>query len=240
MDEKKRYDDWLRRNLTAAGKRRTRNDAGLTRRQQKRQPHVEREDKRDEMEAYRERYRLWYETNKRLIGEVATASRARVESPENYSRYEELQDKLDMTNCPEPPETEEYHRSSESRAFWRNFQRIRDGFPGDYVALIEYLRRDSYSFRSGYSKRAVCRILKRAPLSNVERSRLREVLLAYYRTPWIRQESKEYARLALGVDSPEFRDELAKIDTPKARWALERLDQADRMKASREAKETPS
>ena len=223
-----------------SGKGKRRSDGGMTRRQQKRQPHVEREEKRDEREEYREQYRLWYEANKPLIDEVAAAYRVRKENPENYARYEELYDRLRATNCPEQP-GDEYHKSSEAPVFWRNLQRIRDGQLGDYSVLVDYLRRDPYRSSSGYTKQSICRILKRAELSETEKDQIREVILQVAASPWARREFVEYARLAAAkLGTPEFRAALEKIDGWKARLVLERLEQADRMRASREAKETPS
>lgn len=87
------------------------------------------------------------------------------------------------------------------------FKGLRRGDPGGIDVLIEFLEADPMFFRSGYVKTQILRMLKRAPLTSPQASRLRAVILGVIAKRWGR-EFGDYARLALKLDQPSLRTSL--------------------------------
>ena len=93
-----------------------------------------------------------------------------------------------------------------------------DSRPLNWEVLITYLKRDPYAFRSGYYKEKILRRLKRAPLTETQKTRLRAMLLAQVQKP-PRREVRDYCRLAIVLDEPEFRRELELLEERRGTWA---------------------
>lgn len=93
---------------------------------------------------------------------------------------------------------------------------------------VIFLEANGRYFRSGYAKARIAAILKSKTLTEAQRARLREVLLAAPESPKIGSEFTEYARLALVVGDERFFRKLAKqaeTDDPRTRarciWILD-------------------
>lgn len=81
---------------------------------------------------------------------------------------------------------------------------------GTVEFMITFLEVDPWFFRSGYLKETMIRRLKRAPLTDVDKARLRTVCLdAVLRRP--HREFKHYCRLARAVQTPDFAGNLERI-----------------------------
>jgi hypothetical protein len=92
---------------------------------------------------------------------------------------------------------------------------------------VIYLEANGRYFRSGYAKARIAAILKSKTLTEAQRARLREVLLAAPESPKVGSEFVEYARLALVVGDGTFFRKLAKqadTDDPRTQarcqWIL--------------------
>ncbi|MBB6051544.1 hypothetical protein [Armatimonas rosea] len=103
-------------------------------------------------------------------------------------------------------------------AFSVALQRASDYRVTDWDILIDYLERDPYTQSSGYTKQKILRRLKRAPLTESQRERLREMLLLQV-TRSRRREWQEYSRLALVLDTPTFRERLRELVEREGTWA---------------------
>ncbi len=77
-------------------------------------------------------------------------------------------------------------------------------------------------FRSGYHKAAVARALKRAPLDESQKERLRKVVLEAVSSR-VGPEFSEYARLAIQVANAEFMGKLDDRITNDQNWSRTRL-----------------
>jgi len=89
---------------------------------------------------------------------------------------------------------------------------------------IVYLEADPRYFRSGYAKMRIAAILKSKTLSEEQRARLRNVVLAATGSKNVGAEFKEYARLALVVADGKLLRQLAKqadTDDPSIRSRCE-------------------
>ena len=116
------------------------------------------------------------------------------------------------------------------RAMAASYVYCEAAFPGfwdaELSAEIMFLEADPYFFRSGYRKEKILRRLKKAVLSDDEKERLRRVVLVQVASSSWRREFSEYARLAIVLDSPALRQELATIGNAKAHHVLALLAQA--------------
>ena len=142
-------------------------------------------------------------------------------------------------------------KSSEQRRLWEEAtQRFHDqydllAFPGglehqmkclqerdgDAIELaVSFLEADPWFFRSGYIKEDLIKSIKKASLSESQRDRLRNVLLARVNSGSGR-EYRDYCKLAPYLMTNEFREQLlAKVRSQdekisqRARWMLEALE----------------
>ena len=100
---------------------------------------------------------------------------------------------------------------------------------GGTESIISFLQKDPWTFRSGYAKADLIKLLIKIPLKENQGERLRKVVIdAVDRRD--RREFRHYCRLAFKVDSPKLRSQLALrlgSDDPgirrRAKWVLDYL-----------------
>jgi hypothetical protein len=115
--------------------------------------------------------------------------------------------------------------------FWSDLDDLRAGNAQHIETALAFLEADPIFFRSGYTKTAVLRAIKRLPLTSSDRDRLRAVVV-HLITTRDGSEFRQYCRLARRLDGAGFRETLAQLaasDTPavarRAQWVLAALDQ---------------
>jgi len=101
--------------------------------------------------------------------------------------------------------------------------------PNTIETAVRFLEADPWFFRSGYIKADILRQLRRAPLNNDQRDRLRQAILTRIRGE-DRREFRWWCRLAPYVTDPEFERSITDLTLSSvelvsrhARWALEHL-----------------
>jgi hypothetical protein len=108
---------------------------------------------------------------------------------------------------------------------------------GTIESAVVFLEVDPHFFRSGYIKEDLLEHLRWAPLDQDQKRRLQQVILMRVRDPRTRREFRRYCRLAPFVTDPQFEEEIAKLAGPTgikpkhAKWVLEHIRQAERMKS---------
>ncbi len=110
--------------------------------------------------------------------------------------------------------------------FWDEYEALVQHNDAPRSLILGFLEANPYFYRSGYIKQKILRYLKQVSLSKQEKERLRFVVLAQVEAPHARREFPEYARLAIVLDSPVLRQELATIGNAKAHHVLALLTQA--------------
>lgn len=121
----------------------------------------------------------------------------------------------------------------------QSFWQAKAGDGRNLEPLVLFLEADPYVFRSGYAKEAAIGALKQvSEIPPHYAARLRSVILHIVDTRW-GQEFRAYCRLAVKVDTPEFRATLEQRRTRsqgndpdvsiRARRVLDLLYQKDRM-----------
>lgn len=86
-----------------------------------------------------------------------------------------------------------------------------------------FLETNPRFFRSGYHKSIIAGRLKSAPLTEKQRSRLRQVILAAACDSQVGPEFNEYARLAIRVGDGDFLAEVDKRMRSSEGWSRSRL-----------------
>jgi hypothetical protein len=167
----------------------------------------------------RESARVWEERHREFLESYWDAYRHRLESDALYAHFDALQARL--YDLPPPANLPHAHR--ESLEFERANQRMLDSHPVDWDVLIAFLERDPYTGCSGYLKEKILRRLKRAPLTETQKARLRAMLLAQVCKP-PRREARDYCRLAIVLDEPSFRQKLDRLEEVGGVWAGWMLD----------------
>ena len=99
-------------------------------------------------------------------------------------------------------------------AFESALDGLKDGDTSGAEYAIAYLEADSWYFRSGYLKGRIARWLRQVELDELQRERLRAVLLAALQKG-SRYEQVEYRKLARRLDTPAFRAELSNLARSK-------------------------
>jgi len=121
---------------------------------------------------------------------------------------------------------EAYNRLAFPGGLDHGFQRLNEHDPNTIETAIAYLIVDPYFFRSGYIKRDILKILKKAPLTQEQIVLLQDCLFNAIQHP-PRQEYREYCRLARKVADEKFRkriqDFIAQSDNEQ------HIEQAERM-----------
>lgn len=112
----------------------------------------------------------------------------------------------------------------------RQFRLLANGDPYAIEMAVRFLEADPWYFRSGYHKADLIRLLRKQPLSEDQRARLRQVIVDRVRGRPVR-EMRSYGRLALTVGNSELAAELANIAADgdrhrarHARWILQYLN----------------
>jgi hypothetical protein len=120
--------------------------------------------------------------------------------------------------------------------FWDAFEALGTPGPCDVSMLVDFLEADPVFFRSGYVGESILRRLRRQPLTEDVKERLRHVVLDAVRRRHRRQ-FRRFSSLARDLDTPDLRvqlEELAQVQDPRVRrhatWVLESLAQADKMR----------
>jgi len=121
-----------------------------------------------------------------------------------------------------------HHRSVDAAyppGFWDHIEALRTGDTTRADTFIGFLEADPMFFRSGYAKSQVIRYLKRLPLLDSQKARLRSVVVNLVQTRWGR-EIGDYARLALRIDSEQLRaqlDALTRVSDSQVRLRARRI-----------------
>jgi hypothetical protein len=113
--------------------------------------------------------------------------------------------------------------------FTSDIERLQAGDLKGVESGIEFLEADPICFRSGYVKGAVADALKHVSLSTSQVERLRAVVLRFVDSRYER-EFRRYCRLARTLDTPKFREDLARLAASRdpdvarrAGWVLSAL-----------------
>ncbi len=113
-------------------------------------------------------------------------------------------------------------------------ERVRAHDPRAIDEAIAWLETDPFCLYSGYTKQTLMRALARAKLSTRQADRLRKVVLQVI-TRGPRQEFRDTRRLAVRLDSREFRDNLSRLrlqadegTAQRAQWILDAMRAVDR------------
>lgn len=170
------------------------------------------------MQQVRDEAQDWEERHREFFKDYRAAYKRRLESEAAYAHFEGLQAQCHALPPRFNPPDDPYRTHREPLEFWRAMQRLEDRKPTDYDVLIAYLERDPYAFRSGYTKEKILRRLKSAPLTALQKVRLRTMLLAQIQKP-PRREIRDYCRLAIVLDEPELRRELERLEEIGGTWA---------------------
>jgi hypothetical protein len=101
--------------------------------------------------------------------------------------------------------------------------------PRAIETAIQFLEADPWFHRSGYLKQKLCRQVKKAPLTEAQRSRLRQVVLDRV-VGRDRREFRSYVQLARVVRDPQLVEQLEGLESlysrgvsRRARWMLDAL-----------------
>ena len=120
--------------------------------------------------------------------------------------------------------------------FWDAFQALGTPGPCDVSMFVDFLEADPVFFRSGYVGESILRRLRRHPLTEPVKERLRHVVVDAVRRRH-RREFRRFSSLARDLDTPVLRlqlEELARGSDARVRrhatWVLESLAQAERMR----------
>ena len=112
------------------------------------------------------------------------------------------------------------------------FSQLQAGDPTTIELAVRFLEADPYFFRSGYHKERLIKHLCRNPLSEDQKKRLQQVILARIRDR-DRREFRAYCRLAPAVTDPEFHKQVTELagrsrgTVPRhAPWVLDFLKSA--------------
>jgi len=112
------------------------------------------------------------------------------------------------------------------------FSQLELGDPTTLELAVRFLEVNPHFFRSGYHKVDFIKHLCRNPLSDDQKKRLQQVVLARIRGRDIR-EFRAYCRLARAVTNPEFQKQVAQMAGPSggtvprhAQWVLNFLKSA--------------
>jgi hypothetical protein len=108
---------------------------------------------------------------------------------------------------------------------------------GDETAIemaVRFLEANPRYFRSGYHKEYILRLLRKAPLTDGQLSRLRELVLERIRGRPVR-EVRAFCRLAPKIANKEFAEELVRIASTgnrvavrQAQWAIQCIKSSKR------------
>lgn len=121
---------------------------------------------------------------------------------------------------------EAYNRLAFPGGLDHGLQRLKEYDPSAIESAIAYLMVDPYFFRSGYIKRDIAKIIKKAPLTQEQIMLLQDCLFNAIQHP-PRQEYREYCRLARKVDDEKFRKRIQDFIAQSANQ--NHIDQAKRM-----------
>jgi hypothetical protein len=117
-----------------------------------------------------------------------------------------------------------FHSSYDELAFPGGLSNAMSMLPAKNPTTIEvavrFLESDPWFFRSGYIKAELMKHLRRVPLSEDQRIRLQQVILARVREAKNRRELRWYCRLARVVTDRAFEGELRAIGSRHAEWVL--------------------
>jgi len=110
-----------------------------------------------------------------------------------------------------------FHSEYDSLAFPggldKAFSQLKAGDPTTIEMVVRFLEADPYFFRSGYHKEYFIKHLCRNPLSDDQKERLRQIILARIRGR-DRREFRAYCRLARVVTDSAFQNQVAEMDGP--------------------------
>jgi hypothetical protein len=143
-----------------------------------------------------------------------------------------------------------FHAEYDSLAFpgglARAFSQLEAGDPTAIEMAVRFLEADPYFFRSGYHKADFIKHLCRKPLSEDQKKRLQQVILARIRDS-DKREFRAYCRLASAVTDTAFQNQVAELAGPSrgivprhARWVLEYLTSSPAKKKKADDKESHS
>jgi hypothetical protein len=111
--------------------------------------------------------------------------------------------------------TSEYHSQYEQLAFPGGLNKIFDGLaagvPEAVDNAIAFLEADPWSFRSGYMKAEIIKLLKKLSLSSEQRARLQAVVVARVHAKETPREFRAYCQLAKTIADPEFTSAIVAI-----------------------------
>jgi len=102
-------------------------------------------------------------------------------------------------------------RSLFTSEFNEAIARLRDGDHSGTEFAIAFIEADPWCYHSGYLKQKLARYLRRTPLTEAQRRRLRKAILAAF-TKGKREDLKEYVSLSRRIDSEQFRRDLRKLE----------------------------
>lgn len=109
----------------------------------------------------------------------------------------------------------EYENSFPS-GFHQAFEQLKRGDVNALESPVQYLEADPWTHYSGYMKQAVIKAILRVKLTDHYIQRLQKIILTVVDKGDSRQEFKTYCRLAVKVDTPDFRRQLNKRFTEVA------------------------
>ncbi|HEV2714654.1 MAG TPA: hypothetical protein VGU64_05275 [Terriglobales bacterium] len=161
----------------------------------------------------------------------------------NAAELRELHDAITITfkrrqGGPEPRRAwqeacRRFHEGFDSLAFpgglGRAWSLLRSGDPGTIEMVTQLLEADPYFFRSGYLKEDFIKQLCRMHLSEDQKKRLQQVVLARIQDR-DRREFRRFCRLARAVADPAFKEQVTdlmgsdRVTSRHARWVLEYLN----------------
>lgn len=132
--------------------------------------------------------------------------------------------------------TQAFHAAYDRLAFpggiSREFELLKLGDSAAIEMAIQFLEANPWSFRSGYHKADILKMLRKHPLSDEQCVRMRKLILERVRDRPVR-EMRAYARFAPRVSTPEFEAEITGIAenanrhaARHAQWVLDCLKSA--------------
>jgi hypothetical protein len=83
--------------------------------------------------------------------------------------------------------------------------------PDGVEMVVRFLEADPWYFRSGYHKAEMLRLLRKTPLTEDQRKRLQQVILARVESRYTPREFRWYCRLARFVSDRDFEQEIARL-----------------------------
>lgn len=126
--------------------------------------------------------------------------------------------------------------------FDADYRKLKARDPAGVETAISFLEADPWFFRTGYIKARLARFLKTVELTQQQRQRLRNALIAIVQSRH-RTEFREMCRLARALATPEFAEQLRTIASRsdeatqvRARWMLAQIEEKLRLDAAAEAK----